>query len=95
MELKNFNAWGMVSVKDSKIAVILSGLTPAGKPLNRTLNEEAARPLDFSGTALIAVSIEEKGYSLGVHELDKTNIAEHPEVLGVLNKAIDWLKQSL
>jgi hypothetical protein len=95
MELETFNAWGMVSVKDNRVTVILAALSKDGKPLHRTLKEDASRPLDFSGTALIAIGLMKIGYRLGVNELDEVKVAEHPEVLRVLKKAVDWLKSSL
>jgi hypothetical protein len=95
MELKTFNAWGMVSIKANVITVILSAVSPGGKPYNRTLKEETTRPTDLEGTALIALDMDEHGYELGVHELDQVKIAEHPEVLRVLKMAVDWLKKPL
>ena len=41
MELKTFNAWGMVSIKANVITVILSAVSPGGKPYNRTLKDLA------------------------------------------------------
>jgi hypothetical protein len=95
MELQTFNAWGMIAVKDNQITVILSAISTGGKPLHRTLKEDSSMPLDFSGTALVGISLNHKGYHMGVNELDKVKIAEHPEVLRVLQKAVDWLKSSL
>jgi hypothetical protein len=95
MELKTFNAWGVVSIKANVVTVILSAVSPGGKPFHRTLKEDTTRPTDLEGTALIALNISEKGFDLGVHELDKVKIAEHPEVVRVLQKAVKWLKKLL
>ena len=95
MELKQFNAWGMASIKDNMVTVTLSAISPGGKPFNRTLKEPTTRPTDLEGTALLALNLEEVGFDLGVHELGKVTIAEHPEVVRVLQKAVDWLKKPL
>jgi hypothetical protein len=95
MDLQTFNAWGMVSVSGNQVTVILSAIYKDGQPMHRTLKEDANIPLETTGSALIAISLDKKGYHMGVHELSRQKIADHPEVLRVLKKAVDWLKSSL
>ena len=92
-KLQTFNAWGMVTVSENTITVILSAMNN-NQPLRRTLKAESRHALP-SGSALIAVSVETDGFRLQANELDEQIVASHPDVEKVIKQAADWIKQSV
>ncbi|MBV5347590.1 hypothetical protein JZU46_05180 [bacterium] len=92
-KLQTFNAWGMVSVSNSTITVIISAVGENDTPLHRTLKAESRHTLP-AGSALIAVSVETDNFRLQTHELGETDIATHPEVERVIARAVEWIRKS-
>jgi hypothetical protein len=92
-ELQKFDVWGLVSVEDEKITVIVSSLTKEGKPLNRTIQKTSNHTLNFRGSAII--SAELNGHFQGVHEIGETAVMGHPDVEAVFQNALEWLRKSV
>ncbi len=92
-KLQKFNAFGMVTVGNGHITVLVSAFKPDGKSINRTITHELEQP-DFTGSALIAIDVEPTGYKLGIREIGETQIMEHPDVKRIFESAVDWLKIS-
>lgn len=91
-KLSTFDAWGMASVSNEQITVILSAIALDGRTINRTVRDKSDHPLGFDGTALVAVDLVSG--MVAVHEIGKTAVLEHPDVKRVLKSAVGWLRKS-
>jgi hypothetical protein len=91
--LQSFTAWGMVSVSDEQITVILSAVTRSGEPINRTVRQKSEHLLGFTGSALVACDIS-GCHMQGIHEIGETPIMGHPDVEKVFQSAVNWLNIS-
>jgi hypothetical protein len=91
-KLQSFNSWGMVTVTNEQITVIMSALTPDGKPITRTVRKDSEHPLGFTGSALVAVDLA--GKAQGVHEVGETAIMGHPDVEKVFQSTLEWLRRT-
>jgi hypothetical protein len=91
-DLQKFDSWGMVSVQDEQITVIVSAVTQDGRPINRTVRKESEHPLGFVGSALVAAELS--GHRQAVHEMGQTAIMGHPDVEKVYQSALEWLRKS-
>ena len=90
-KLQTFDAFGMVNVELHTITVILAATSTDGTPHHRTLKAETPRNLP-TGAALIGVSVETG--DVRAYELGEGIIVAHPDVMKVIEKAIDWIKAS-
>jgi hypothetical protein len=94
-KLQKFNAFGLVSVENEQITIILSAISENGKPLNRTIKRASQHHLGFSGAALVGIDLENAdNFMMGVNEIGTTSIADHPDIEAVLKDGVDWLRKS-
>lgn len=91
MTYKLFNAWGLISLDDGIVTVILTATPDNGNPVTNTLREELPTPTGLKGSALVAVNLDTR--EIGVRELTETAVLPHPAALRALSKAMRLMKR--